>query len=481
MTTFNEIDAVFMPRNVAVVGSSPSEPYTHAMMRSNMKDHLYMVNPNYKEVMGRKCYASVLDIEGPLDFVVLALPARFVLKTVEECIKKGVKVVHSFTSGFGETGLEEGIRMEKELASLIEGKIRLVGPNCMGVYCPRSGLTFNPTSTNEEGHIGVISQSGTFAQAFIHVGQTRNIKISKMVSYGNAVDLDCPDFLEYLADDPDTKTIAMYIEGIKDGQRLMKALKYAADKKPVFALKGGVTRQGSRVANSHTGALAGSGETWATAFKQCGIVQVDDIQDLINICESLNDSPLPKGKGVSIITYSGGFSVVQSDMCVKAGLDVPQFSPAGIRRLREFVPVSGTMVGNPLDAWQVFYRFEENDSSILNTFKIIADEKDIHSLILQFDQVRFMVNMWGDKFEERFEGIAKKVIAGCRYVRDEKGKPILISMGLDPYAQNGKERTHVLDFKQRCEKEGIPIMPSLHETVRTVANLYKYVNIRERA
>jgi len=239
MTKFEEIDRIFLPRNVAIIGASPGELYTRAMMRSNMRDHLYMVNPNYNEVMGRKCYRSILDIEGVVDYAILVVPARFVLKAVEECITKRVKVIHSYTSGFSETGLEEGIRMEKELGSLIRGKIRLVGPNCMGIYCPRSGLTFNPGSTNEEGHIGVISQSGTFAQAFILAGQTRNIKISKLVSYGNAVDLDCPDFLEYLADDPETSIIALYIEGIEDGKRLMKSLKYAADKKPVFALKGG--------------------------------------------------------------------------------------------------------------------------------------------------------------------------------------------------------------------------------------------------
>lgn len=234
------------------------------------------------------------------------------------------------------------------------------------------------------------------------------------------------------------------------------------------------------MANSHTGALAGSGETWATVFRQARIVQVEDIQDLINICTSLNDLPLPRGKGVSIITYSGGFSVVQSDMCVKAGLDVPQFSTTAINKLREFVPAFGTMVCNPLDAWQMFYRFEEKDSSILDTFKIIADEKDIHSLILQFDQARFMANRWGDKFEERFESVAKKVIAGCSYVRDVKGKPIIVSIGLDPFAQNGEEKAFVMNFKKRCEKEGIPVLPSLYDTVNTVAYLYKYVNIRVR-
>jgi acyl-CoA synthetase (NDP forming) len=479
MTKFDEINQIFLPRNVAIIGSSPDEQFTKAMMRSNMKDHLYRVNPKYSEIKGRKCYASVLDIEGPVDYVVLTLPARFVLKTVEECIEKGVRVIHSFTSGFGETGLEEGIRMEKELSALIKGKIRLIGPNCMGIYCPKSGLTFNPASTNEEGHIGVITQSGTFGQAFIHVGRTRNIKVSKVVSYGNAIDLDCPDFLEYLADDPDTNIIALYIEGIKDGKRLMQALRYAAEKKPVFALKGGVTSQGGRVANSHTGALAGSGETWATVFKQTGVVQVNDIQDLINICECLNDSPLPKGRGVSIITYSGGFSVVQSDMCVKAGLDVPQFSPEAIERLRKIVPVSGTMVGNPLDAWQVFYKLSDGEGNIADVFKIIAGEDYIHTIILQFDQVKFMITMWGDKLEENFEIIAENTLKGCLYARDVLGKPVLISIGLDPYSENEMERKYSLIFKKRCEAIGFPMLPSLFEAVSTTSYLYKYMMLKE--
>lgn len=480
MTERNQLDHVFFPRNVAVIGASPTEFYVKAMMLSNMRDRLYMVNPNYNEVEGRKCYASVLDIEGPVDYAILNLPARFVLKAVEDCISKGVKVVHSYTAGFGETGLEEGIRLEKELAALVKGRIRLVGPNCMGIYCPKSGLSFNSDATNEPGHIGVISQSGSFAQAFVYAGRTRNVKISKMVSYGNAVDLDCPDYLEYMADDPDTNMIALYIEGISDGRRLLQALRYAAQKKPVFALKGGVTSLGGRVANSHTGALAGSGETWATVFKQSGVVQVNDINDLINISESLNDSPLPGGRGVSIITYSGGFSVVQSDMCAKAGLDVPKFSPTAVKRLMEFMPTSGTQLGNPLDSWHLFYRWEDKDNAIVDVFKIISNEEDIHSIIVQFDVISYMVFMWRDLFEERYEKVIGKLLEGCRYAREVKGKPVFISMSPDPYSEEMKARIHSIKFKKLCEKEGIPVLPSLHEAVNTIAYIYQYTGVREK-
>jgi acetyltransferase len=468
------LDDIFLPRSVAVVGASPTDFYTIALLMGKLKDHFYPVNPNYQEVHGRKCYPSVLDIPGPVDYVILAMPAKYVINTVKECIQKGVKCIHSFTSGFSETGLPEGIALEQELAALIKGKIRMIGPNCMGSYCPKSGLSFNPGSTHVEGHIGVVTQSGTFAQFFIHAGRSRNVNISKMVSYGNAIDLDCPEFLTYLADDPDTHVIALYVEGVRDGGPIRKALEYAASKKPVIALKGGVTQQGGRVASSHTGALAGQGQTWATLFRQTGVVQVEDFDDLLNTVIALADSPLPKGKGVSIITYSGGFSVVQSDMCIKAGLDVPQFSPGAVEELRRFVPASGTMVGNPLDAWQMFYKYGPDEKSLKDVFQIVADEKDVHSIILQFDVIRFMMGMWGDKFKERYDIIADRILEGCRYARDKKGKLVLISMFLDTYSEWEQERKNNIAFKRFCEAEGFAVYPSLNSAVMTVANVYRY-------
>jgi acyl-CoA synthetase (NDP forming) len=472
------LDDVFFPRNVAVIGSSPTEFYTLSLLQTKMRDHLYLVNPNYKEVHGKKCYASILDIDGPVDYVIFDMPTRMVTKVARECVQKGVKVIHSFSSGFSETGLQEGIDLEKELVSIIKGKVRMVGPNCMGIYCPKSGLSFNPRATNIEGNIGVIVQSGTFAQSFVHAGRTRNVKISKLVSYGNAIDLNCPDFLEYLADDPDTRVIAVYIEGIKDGRRLMSALEYAAARKPVIALKGGVTDQGGRVASSHTGSLAGSGLTWSTMFKQSGVVQVDDIEDLLDAAIALSQSAPPSGKGVSIITYSGGFGVVQSDMCIKAGLDVPRFSPQAIRELRQFVPVTGTMVGNPLDAWQVYYNIRENEPGLDDVLRIISGEKDIHSVILQLDIIKFMLPRWGADFEKNFNIVVDRMMKGLAFTRD-KGKMAVVSNFLDPYTENEKERHYNLQFKGRCEAEGFPVYGLLAAAVQTVAMAYHYTELKK--
>lgn len=478
MDTTKDLDHAFLPRNVAVIGASPTEHNTLALLRGKLRDHLYLVNPNYKEINGRKSYASILDIEDAVDYVVLALPAKYVLDVVRECIQKSVKVIHSYTSGFSETGLKEGIEREKELISIIRGKVRFIGPNCMGVYCPKSGVSFNPASIDEEGHIGVISQSGTFAQVFIYAGKSRNVKISKMVSYGNGIDLDCPDFLTYFANDPDTHVIALYVEGVKDGRLLLEALEYASRRKPVIALKGGMTREGARVASSHTASLAGSGQAWATMFKQAGVVLVNDFDDLLNATIAMNGPMRAKGNGVSIITASGGFSVIQSDMCIRAGLTVPQFSTKAVEELRTFVPASGTMVGNPLDSWQLFYRYEEDHGTLNDVFRVVAGEKNIHSIILQFDAIRYMLNMWQDKFEERFARVADKTLEGCRYARDH-GKLVVVSMFVDPYSGNEIERKHNLALKNQFESEGFPVYPSLKDAVGTLANMYRHTELRK--
>ncbi|MBN1374678.1 MAG: CoA-binding protein [Dehalococcoidia bacterium] len=477
--TSADLDFVFYPRNVAVIGASPTDFYTIALLLGKMRDNLYLVNPNYKEVHGRKCYASILDIEGPLDYVILNLPTRMVPDIARECVQKRVKVIHSFSAGFSETGLQEGIELERELVSIIKGKVRLLGPNCMGIYCPKSGLTFNPIATNVEGNIGVIAQSGTFAQTFVHAGRTRNVQVSKLVSYGNAIDLNCPDFLQYMADDADTRVIAMYIEGIKDGRPLKSAMEYAAARKPVIVLKGGVTDQGGRVASSHTGSLAGSGQTWSTMFRQAGVVQVNDIDELLNAAITLSQSAPPPGNGVSIVTYSGGFGVVQSDMCIKAGLDVPRFSSQAVQELRRFVPATGTIIGNPLDAWQLFYNYRENDPGLDDVLDIISREKDIHSVILQLDIIKFMLPRWGAEFEKRFDVVVNKMMKGLHLVWD-KGKLALVSNSLDTYTENEKERQYNMLFKRRCESEGFPVYGTLAAAVQTVATTHRYTKLKKR-
>src|SRR4030043_1046488 len=211
-----KFEDIFNPRTVAVIGASDSDGFSQALTNTKLRDSLFLVNPKYKELHGKRCYAGILDVEDEIDYAVIAVPALLVPRILVECIEKGVKAVHIFTAGFSETGIEDRRVLEDEVRRIAKGKVRLIGPNCMGICCPKSGLAFLPDLLAEEGPVGVISQSGTFAEQFLSIGSLRNVKFSKVISYGNAIDLDCPDFLEYLAHDPETRVIALYIEGTKN-------------------------------------------------------------------------------------------------------------------------------------------------------------------------------------------------------------------------------------------------------------------------
>ena len=443
-------------------------------MSTKIRDRLFLVNPKYDELFGKKCYASILDIEDEVDYAAIGVTAMLVPKVLSECIEKGVKAAQIYSAGFGETGIEERIRLENEVKDMAKGRIRLIGPNCFGVYCPKSGLSIIPEASTEEGSVGVISQSGSVAESFSYFGGIRNIKFSKVISYGNAVDLDCSDFLEYLADDPETKVIAIYVEGTRDGKRLKAALSEAASKKPVVGIKGGMTKHGSRAASSHTGSLVGSPETWSSLFKQTGVIQVKDFDELVNAILAFTCSPLPSGKGVSIITNSGGFSVIQADLCVEAGLEVAQFGEETMRELRKMVPTAGTSIGNPLDAWPIYYNIAGDPGNLADIIKIVALDKNIHSLVFQFDQLRYLRRMLGERLGGYMEELVDVMVNGCEYARDAIGKPVFICVSLDPYSEDEEDRRYNLKVKKAFESKRFPVYPSLDASIKALSNIYKY-------
>ncbi|MDZ7375057.1 MAG: CoA-binding protein [candidate division KSB1 bacterium] len=469
-----EFEYIFYPKAVAVIGASYNDGFSQSLMRTKMKDNLFLVNPKYKELSSKKCYDSILDITDEIDYAVIAVPAPLVPKVLTECIQKRVKVAHIFSAGFAETGIEERLKLEDEIKQLTKGKIRIIGPNCMGIHCSKSGLAFIPDASTEEGAIGVISQSGTVAEQFLTLGKIRNIKFSKVISYGNAIDLDCPDFLEYLADDPETKVIALYIEGTRDGKRLRTALGKIARKKPVFALKGGVTEHGSRAASSHTGSLAGSPKIWAALFQQTGVVQVSSFEELLDAVLALSCSPLPPGKGVSIITNSGGFSVIETDLCVKAGLEVPQFHEETTRELRKIVPIAGTSIGNPLDAWPIYYNMPGQSGTLADAIRIVINDRNIHSLVLHFDEISYLRRFLGDALENHLKQLVKLMISGCRYARDEMCKPVMVCVSLDAYSEDEEDRRYHLLVKKAFESERFPVYPTLNASIKALLNLYRY-------
>ena len=469
-----EFENIFFPKTIAVIGASDGDGFSQALMGTKLRDGLFLVNPKYKELQGKKCYASILDIEAEIDYVIIAVPALLVPRVLTECIQKGVKAVHVFTAGFSETGLEDRKALEDEVQNIARGRVSLIGPNCMGVCCPKSGLAFIPGVSVKEGSVGVISQSGTFAEQFLSIGELRNVRFSKVVSYGNAIDLDCPDFLEYLAHDSETQVIALYLEGIKDGNRLRTTMTAAAKLKPVLALKGGVTEHGRRAASSHTGSLAGSPEIWSSLFKQVGVVQVDDFNELLDTALALSYVPLPSGKGTAIITNSGGFSVLETDLCVKAGLEVPQFTKETLAKLRTMVPLAGTSINNPLDAWPIFYNTPGTAGTLADAIKAIAHDENINSIILHFDEVRYLRYALGEAFEDLLNELTRIMVQGCKYARDEMGKTIMICVSLDAYSEDEEDRMYHLLVKKAFELERFPVYPALGSAIKALSNLYKY-------
>ncbi len=350
------LDFLFHPESVALVGITTSNPlhwtrtFLDAFIESGFDRPLYLVNPKGGEIKGHKVYPSLREVPGSIDHVIGLVNARTAPRLVEECAEKGVRAAHFCTSGFSETGDPDRIRLESELAEAGRRTgIRIIGPNCMGIYCPQSRLSFSPVLPRESGPVGLISQSGGNSVYLVRQGALRGIRFSKVISYGNACDINENDLLEYLAGDPETRIICLYIEGIKDGKRFRKALEKAARDKTVILLKGGLTEGGARAVAGHTAALAGSRSTWEALCRQLGIISVHSLDEMIDVLVTLLFLPLPGGRNAVLFGAGGGASVLIADEFETRGLQVPALSPDVIARLQEFTPAAGNILRNPID------------------------------------------------------------------------------------------------------------------------------------
>lgn len=477
------IDYIFHPRSVAVVGASGPQigpggmgrGFIMAMQDMAFEGGLYPVNPRHQEILGLKCYPSLLDIPGPVDHVIFAVPAHVVPEVIEDCIAKGVKSIHFFTAGFSETGEEEDAELEQRIVSRArEAGIRLIGPNCMGIYCPAARVAFMPEFPTEPGPVGFLSQSGGNAGDMVYSAARRGIRFSKVISYGNAADLNEGDFLEYLAEDPETKIVAAYVEGVRDGRRFFRAMRRASERKPVIVLKGGRTEGGNRAAFSHTGSLAGSTEVFSTLTRQVGAVRVDSMEELVDVTVAFRFlDPLPAGRGVVVVGVGGGFSVFAADEVNEAGLDLPSLSESVQREVRGFTPVAGTSVRNPVDTLAMM-----NPGELTDTLRIVASDPRV-------DIVLFHIALgWGPW--QRMQGpvaaswdaatMVKAIADAVARARDVAGKPIAAAMRR-PLDAEGMERS--LDFQERCWRNGLPVFPSIPQAANAIAKLIAWREMRE--
>jgi len=308
------LNYLFHPGSIAIAGVSgnpdgfsPGRIFVQNLINAGFTGNIYPVNPKGGDVSGLEIYPTLEDIPGKIDYVISSVPARHTLKLVADSAGKGARAIHFFTSGFGELDDDEGGELEAKIVDAARKTgVRLIGPNCMGIYCPATGLSFGRDFPKKSGPLSLIAQSGGNTVRCIWEATTRGIYFSKAISYGNAADLDETDLLEYLTTDPETKIIAAYIEGVKDGIRFAEVLKKACRTKPVIIFKGGATEIGTRTAASHTGALTGSKRIWDALLVQAGAVPVHSIEEIFDVAELFLRASLPGGKNVAIIGTGGG-------------------------------------------------------------------------------------------------------------------------------------------------------------------------------
>lgn len=350
----NMLDPFFKPKGVAVIGASRNPHKLGYGVVRNLKEYryqgrIYPVNKSASEILGLPCYASVEEVPDPVDLAIIIVPAPVVPGIIEQCGRRGIGSAVVISGGFSETG-EEGRQLEEELAAVAEEwDVNFIGPNCIGTIDTHTPVnTTFVTGMPESGEIGFCSQSGAMVASVIDWARGAGVGFSRIVSLGNQVDVNETQMIEALHEDPQTRVITAYIEGVSDGKAFMKAARKAAQDKPVVALKGGRGESGAQAVASHTGALAGSSEAYEAAFRRSGVQQAETMEEMFDWARALAWQPLPEGKRVAVLTNAGGPAILAVDALEKAGLEMAELTPDTRNYLASRLPKAAS-VNNPVD------------------------------------------------------------------------------------------------------------------------------------
>lgn len=360
MTSANttSLDALFRPRAVAILGASDdatriSGRPVRYLIEGGFKGAIYPVNPNREVVQGLKAYRSLDDVPTTPDVALLAVPASLTEQAVRECVAKGVKGAVIFSAGYAESG-EEGLAIQARIAEIARaGGLRLLGPNCLGIFNPQIGFygTFTQSLDKEmpfPGPLGIISQSGAYGSHIAYLARKRGIGINYWITTGNEADIDVAESLEWMAMQPDIKVIMAYVEGVRDGARFRRALALARKNgKPIVMMKVGRSEIGARAAGSHTASLAGSDAIYDALFRQYGVHRALTTEEQIDVAYACARGIYPSGNKLGVITLSGGAGVLISDSAERNGLDVAPMPEAAQKVLKDLLPFA--TVVNPVD------------------------------------------------------------------------------------------------------------------------------------
>jgi acetyl coenzyme A synthetase (ADP forming)-like protein len=444
----------FSPSSVAIIGASHTKgkigyAIAENFVRESFKGRVYAVNPDTTPILGLPTYKSVLDIPDEIDLGVIVVPAILVAKVLKECVKKKIPSVIIISGGFSEMG-DRGKKLEEQLKKIFEkSKTKVIGPNCVGVYDSTTKvdtlfLAIDRLKRPKQGNIAFISQSGAVGSTILDWLSVEGVGISKFVSYGNAIDVNETQLLSFLGQDETTKVIAVYLEGIKsDGKEFMKIAKQVAKKKPIVVLKAGKTAKGGQAVASHTGSLAGSERIFAAVFKQTGIVEAQNWEELVDFAKAFSMQPLPKGERLAIVTDGGGFGVLATDEAERQNIKLPEPGSLMIKSLKSKLP-SYVSLHNPLDI---------TGDATTERYQIVLEE----ILKKEFDGVIVIALMQVPTLDNK---IIDTLISMKKF-----GKPILCCM-------IGSE------FTERAEKtlenNEIPVYQTPERAVRTFSSLVYY-------
>ena len=461
---YKKLDALFHPKSIAVIGASDNI-FGSFMMKIlldyEFRGKIYPVNRRGGEVMGIKAYPSVIDIPDSVDYAFLQVPAQASIQVIKDCAAKGIKLATLFTAGFGESEIKGGSELEQELLSTArQCGVRLLGPNCMGVYCPSAYLPFALGFPKETGAVGALCQSGGNSIQLVRAASQRGIRFSKVISFGNATDLNEADLLEYFTQDTETKIIIAYIEGVKEGKRFFQALKVAAQNKPVIVLKGGQSEAGAATTLSHTGSLSGSTRVWDSLLKQAGIIQAYDIDECVDIALALLFMNPPVSKRAAVIGFGGGAIVQAADDCYRAGLLLPPLPQEIREELKQFVPIAGNIFRNPMDFGGIHFIPSEMSRAV----KIIGGWTGTDSLILCMGIEIAPISLIS------FDLVAPLAEALINAAR-ELGKPTVLAA----YASYSTPACQeVLKVREICAEAGFPFYHSIPQAANAISKLIRY-------
>jgi len=460
MDRMSHLDTAFAPGSIAIAGVGPitaGKCYLESLLDSGFKGSVYPIHPDGGEILGFSVYRNVKDIPNPVDYVISCIPARFTPQLIQDSAEKGVKVVSLFTSGFSETGSQEGQRLEAEIRRLAEaGGVRLIGPNCMGVYSPGAGVSFVSDFPRETGGVAFVCQSGGNTIYFVRLAAERGIRFSKAISYGNACDVDESDLFEYLTQDSDTDIVAAYIEGVKNGDRFCQVLSRLSARKPVVVIKGGRTEAGARTTASHTGSLAGSDAVWTSLLEQAGAIRVDTLQELVDMVVTFRSLSLPAGRKVAMVTGGGGASVLATDACAASGFTMPPIPVNVVEDIKGFVDNQpGLIFTNPV----------ELNMLPEATYRVARSMLNHEGIDFMLANCVFGQEPW-PAFDFWFDNFCDTAIK----VNAEVSKPVAVAI------QSGLSSTeqHFRALQQRYVDAGLPVYYSMQGACKAIDRFMRY-------